>query len=160
MLIKREVAEPMSKDPISRFGVSIPPKLLADFDRFIHARQYSNRSEAIRDLIRERLVERDWEGASGTVVASLTIIYDHHVPELSQTLTTIQHDYQKAVVSAMHVHLSHELCMEVLVLRGKRRQLTELADRVLATRGVFHGRLVQTSAAALEQEQANSKARR
>jgi CopG family nickel-responsive transcriptional regulator len=149
---EREAAELMAKAPVSRFGVSIPPNLLEEFDRYIHARQYSNRSEAIRDLIRDRLVERDWQGSSGTVVASLTIIYDHHVPELSQKLTAIQHDYHKEVVSAMHVHLSHELCMEVLALRGKRRQLTELADRLLATRGVYHGRLVQTSPAALEQE--------
>ena len=124
-------------------------RLLAALDRIVARRRYSNRSAAIRDLVRAEQVRESWEKAAGPVVGTLTLVYDHHVREVNERLVTLQHDHGDLVHSAMHVHLSHRMCLEVIVLRGKPRQVQELADRLIAARGVKHGRLVATAAGEL-----------
>jgi CopG family nickel-responsive transcriptional regulator len=128
-----------------RFGVSMEQPLLAALDAIARRRGYANRSEAIRDLVRAEQVRESWENEKGLVVGTLTLVYDHHVRELSERLVTLQHDHEEMVHSTMHVHLSHRMCLEVIVLRGKARDVQQLADRLIAARGVRHGRLVATA---------------
>jgi len=128
-----------------RFGVSMDERLLKTLDKVVEQRGYPTRSEAIRDLVRTEQVREAWQKGKGAVVGTLTLIYDHHVRELNEHLVNLQHDHQKIVHSTMHVHLSHRMCLEVIVLRGRPRQIQRLADRLIAARGVKHGRLVATS---------------
>ena len=129
-----------------RFGVSMDERLLEALDAVVARRHYANRSEAIRDLVRSEQVRESWEKAKGPVVGTLTLVYDHHVREVNERLLNLQHDHEDLVHSAMHVHLSHRMCLEVVVLKGKAREVQELADRLIAARGVKHGRLVATAA--------------
>jgi len=128
-----------------RFGVSMDKRLLAALDAVVARRKYANRSEALRDLIRAEQVREAWEDGEGPVVGTLTLVYDHHVREVSERLVALQHDHEGLVVSALHVHLSHRTCLEVIVLRGRPREVRTLADRLIAARGVKHGRLVATA---------------
>jgi CopG family transcriptional regulator, nickel-responsive regulator len=128
-----------------RFGVSMDARVLAALDRIVAGRHYANRSEAVRDLVRSQQVREAWEDAAGQVVGTLTLVYDHHVREVNERLLGLQHDHEDLVHSAMHVHLSHRMCLEVIVLKGRPRQVRTLADRLIAARGVKHGRLVATA---------------
>jgi len=125
---------------LKRFGVSMEAELLALFDKYIRDHSYTNRSEAIRDLIRRALVQEEWDHDEETVGA-ITIVYDHHVPELNHKLTSLQHDFPGEVVASMHVHLDHHNCMEVIVARGKAGDIKKLSDQLIAIRGVLHGSL-------------------
>ena len=131
-------------DGLSRFGVSIPARLLERFDRLIGNKGYTSRSEAIRDLIRDRLVESQAESGSGSVVGALVLVYDHHTRELGERLTDIQHDVGDVVISTMHVHLTHRDSLEVLALRGRADRIREFSDRILSLKGVKHGKLIIT----------------
>ena len=131
---------------VTRFGVSMENDLLARFDRLIRAKGYGSRSEAIRDLIRDRLVREEWARGVQETVGIITMVYDHHVRELSDRLTHMQHDHHKRIVSALHVHLDAHNCLEVLVVRGRPGEIQHLADRLIGTRGVKHGRLTPTTA--------------
>jgi CopG family nickel-responsive transcriptional regulator len=131
---------------VVRFGVSMQRDLLTALDTIIERRGYANRSEAIRDLIRAEQVRESWENRGGTAVATLTLVYDHHVREAGERLTTMQHDHDDLVHSTMHVHLTHRMCLEVIVMRGDPGRIQRLADRLIAARGVKHGRLVATAA--------------
>jgi len=125
---------------IVRFGVSLEKELLEKFDKLSKEKQYPNRSEAIRDLIREELVKREW--AEGKEVAgAITLVFDHHKRELMNTLTDIQHDFYQLIISSQHVHLDHDNCLEMIVVRGKPRGVKELADKLRATKGVKYGSL-------------------
>jgi len=128
---------------LSRTGVSLEEELLEQFDRLIAKRGYANRSEAIRDLIRESLLVESVD-ANRLVVGTLTLVYDHHVPGLSQKLTEIQHSAGAAILAATHVHLDHHSCLEVIVLKGRSTAIQKIADQILATRGVQLGKLVLT----------------
>jgi CopG family nickel-responsive transcriptional regulator len=130
---------------VTRFGVSLDEALLAQFDRVIARKGYTNRSEAIRDLIRQSLVREQWELGTDEVVGTLTLVYNHDVRDLSDKLTDLQHAHYKAIVSTMHVHLDAHHCLEVLVLRGKAKELKSIADRLIGTRGVKHGTFSATS---------------
>ena len=127
-------------DELKRFGVSMESGLLKRFDSYIKEREYTNRSEAIRDLVRKTLVEDEWVEGESTVGA-ITIVYDHHVPELSMKLNTLQHEFPGDVISSMHVHLDHHNCMEVIVAKGNPNDIKKLADKITASRGVLHGTL-------------------
>ena len=130
---------------LSRIGVSIDSELLQRFDSFIADKGYDNRSEAFRDLIRERLVGSAVIPSNALVVGTVTLIYDHHTRLLPEKLTDLQHEYHAIVISTLHAHLDHENCLEVVVLRGKSRDVQKLADRLISTKGVQHGRLVMSS---------------
>ncbi len=128
----------MSK--IVRFGVSLEKKLLDKFDKLTKEKKYPNRSEAIRDLIREDLVKREWvEGKE--VAGAITLVFDHHKRELMNTLTDIQHDFHILIISSQHIHLDHDNCLEIIVVRGKPIEVRELADKLRATKGVKYGSL-------------------
>lgn len=128
-----------------RFGVSIDAELLDDFDRLIDRKGYSNRSEAIRDLIRDNLVALEWEAGEKETVGTITIVYNHEVRELSDKLTDLQHEHFAAIVSALHIHLDAHNCLEVLVVRGKGRDIKTIADALIGTKGVKHGTLTMTT---------------
>ncbi|MGH7167383.1 MAG: nickel-responsive transcriptional regulator NikR [Nitrospiraceae bacterium] len=127
-----------------RFGVSLDHHLLDDFDRLIERKNYTNRSEALRDLIRDNLVGQEWDENKETV-GTITIVYDHHVHDLTEKLTDIQHRFHRLVLSAMHVHLDHDHCVEVLVVRGKGADIKKVADTLIGTKGVKHGKLTMTT---------------
>ena len=129
---------------LARTGVSIDEDLLLEFDRLIKKRGYKNRSEAFRDLIRDALLTETVD-SNKPVVGTLTLVYDHHVPNLSEKLTGAQHSAGAMILAATHVHLDHHYCLEVVIMKGKSRELQELADRMLALRGVELGKLVLTN---------------
>jgi CopG family nickel-responsive transcriptional regulator len=133
---------------LSRIGVAIDTGLLDRFDRLIAGRGYTNRSEAFRDMIREELVEQSWESPESHVVGTVTLVYDHHARLLGEKLTGIQHEYHRSVLSTLHVHLDHDLCLEVIVIRGRAGAVRSLADTLISTKGVKHGRLTLTTAGA------------
>jgi CopG family nickel-responsive transcriptional regulator len=133
---------------LSRIGVAIDSELLKRFDSLIAKRGYTNRSEAFRDLIRDDLVQTAWESPDSQVVGTVTLIYDHHVPQLSERLTDMQHEYHHNVLSTLHLHLDHAHCLEVLVVKGKASMVQRVADSLIATKGVKHGRLTVTTSGA------------
>lgn len=128
-----------------RFGVSMSPKLLERFDESIVRKGYTNRSEAIRDLIRESLVEMEWETNDEEVVGTITIIYSHTTRELADKLTDFQHQAHQAIISTLHIHLDEHNCLEVMVVRGRNNFVREIAERLISTKGVKHGKLTMTS---------------
>ncbi|HHM05717.1 MAG TPA: nickel-responsive transcriptional regulator NikR [Gammaproteobacteria bacterium] len=127
-----------------RFGVSIDAELLTHFDQLIQDKGYANRSEAIRDLIRDRLVKEEWDSDQDTV-GTITIVYDHHTRELMSQLTHLQHSFEGEIKSVLHVHLDHHNCLEVMVVSGKGHLLQAFADKLVATRGVKHGSLAMAT---------------
>jgi len=128
-----------------RFGVSLSERLLNRFDEYIYKRGYVNRSEALRDLIRNALVQEEWEEPEKETVATITYVYDHHKHDISDQLSNIQHDYTHLIISNLHVHLDADNCLEVMVLRGKTREIKLLSDLLIGARGVRHGGVVRTS---------------
>jgi CopG family nickel-responsive transcriptional regulator len=130
---------------LCRIGVAIDADLLEKFDQRIERRGYTNRSEAFRDLIRDDLIQEHAGSPDKPVVGTLTLIYDHHVRMLNEKLTGMQHEHHHSIVSSLHVHLDHDNCLEVLVLRGKSGDVRSIADRLISTKGVKHGRLTITS---------------
>jgi len=135
---------------LSRIGVAIDASLLRKFDRLIAGRGYTNRSEAFRDLIREALIEQTAEHPDSPVVGTLTMVYDHHVRALSERLTELQHESHHNVISALHVHLDHDHCLEVLVLKGKAGAVRKIADALISIKGVQHGSLTITTSGAVK----------
>jgi CopG family nickel-responsive transcriptional regulator len=134
---------------LSRIGVAIDSALLQKFDALIGRRGYTNRSEAFRDLIRDALIEQTAARPDSIVMGTLTLVYDHHVRMLSERLTEMQHQHFHNVLSTLHVHLDHDHCLEVLVLKGKASAVQKMADALISTKGVQHGRLTITTAGAL-----------
>ena len=130
---------------LSRIGVAIDSTLLKKFDAHIARRGYTSRSEAFRDLIRDELVETAWERPENQVVGTVTLVYNHHVRMLNERLTNLQHESFHNVLSTMHVHLDHDNCLEVLVVRGKASAVRQIADALISTKGVKHGRLTITT---------------
>ncbi len=130
---------------VTRFGVSLEENLLTRFDRLLARKGYANRSEAIRDLIRESLVREQWETGTGEAVGTITLVYNHDTRDLADKLTDLQHAHFKTIVSTLHIHLDAHHCLEVLVLRGKAADLKSIADRLIGTRGVKHGTFSATS---------------
>jgi CopG family nickel-responsive transcriptional regulator len=128
-----------------RFGVSMDGRLLARFDQLIDEKGYSNRSEAIRDLIRDELVEQSWQEEDEETVGTITLVYDHEMRDLTEKLIDYQHQVHGAVISSLHVHLDEHNCLEVLVVKGKGREIKKVADRLIGTKGVKHGKLVTTT---------------
>jgi len=127
-----------------RTGISLESDLLERFDRVIHKKGYKNRSEAIRDLVRDYSVAEDVE-ENRIVVGTVTMVYDHHRPKLAERLIEAQHHAEGQVLAATHVHLDHHNCLEVIIMRGRSSEVSHLADRILSLRGVKHGKLVLTT---------------
>jgi CopG family nickel-responsive transcriptional regulator len=130
---------------LTRISISLESALLAAFDQHIEAKHYATRSEAIRDLIRDRLINERAERAEGEQVVVVTLVYDHHARELANRLIDMQHHHHELVVSTLHIHLGPNHCLEVTVLRGPAAEVKHLGDELLATKGVLHGQVALTS---------------
>lgn len=129
---------------VVRFSASLDGELMARFEQATLRRGYSNRSEALRDLIRDSLVREEWEGDE-EIVGTVTLVYDHHTRELADRLTRMQHDHHDVILSALHVHLDHDNCLEVIAVQGRASLVQSLADGLVGTRGVKHGKLTATT---------------
>lgn len=130
---------------LTRFGISIDDRLLQRFDELLARKGYQNRSEAIRDLIRNALVEYQWSRGDEEIVGTVTLVYDHHTRDLSDKLTEQQHSHHDAIISALHVNLDAHHCLEVVVVKGRARDVKRLADELIGTKGVKHGKLVTST---------------
>ena len=125
---------------ITRFSVSLEDDLLEQFDRYCQQQQFATRSEAIRQLLRDTLTKEAWAGESKDAAGTLTLVYDHHRPQLRDHLTKLQHDHTDLVVSTLHAHLTHDLCLEVIVLRGPSAKLAEDRQPIARAEGHLQGR--------------------
>ena len=130
---------------LERFGVSMDRALLEAFDALIRQKGYATRSEAVRDVVRSFLVQHEWESSDQEVVGAVTLVYDHHRPELTELLNEIQHEHTDAIVCSTHIHLDAHNCLEIIAMRGKANLVRAIADRLISTRGVKHGQLVSTT---------------
>ncbi|MGH9583391.1 MAG: nickel-responsive transcriptional regulator NikR [Bryobacteraceae bacterium] len=130
---------------LSRIGIALDSNLLARFDRFIAGQGYTNRSEAFRDLIRDRLAGAAVEDPQAPVVGTVTLIYDHHSRLLPEKLMNLQHEHHDLIICTTHAHLDHDTCLEVIILKGQSKAVQKLADTLIGTKGVQHGRLVTSS---------------
>jgi len=130
---------------LTRFGVSIDSTLIGKFDALIRRKGYTSRSEALRDMIRDGLVEQEWKTENRETVGTITIVYNHHTRELDHALTDMQHKSFHQIISTLHVHLDAHNCLEVLVVKGKSQEIKRIADRLIGTRGVKHGKLTTTT---------------
>jgi CopG family nickel-responsive transcriptional regulator len=133
------------RHPLRRFSVSMAGSLVGQLDTLVEATGYRNRSRALADMVRAQLVERRAQQGNQEIVGTITIVYDHHKRGVQAVLTEIQHRHQHLIVSTMHVHLDHHNCLEVLAVRGRAHEVKKVADRLIATRGVKHGRLTVTT---------------
>jgi len=124
-----------------RFSVSLDKRVLDEFDRLIKKKGYPTRSKAISDLIREKLVREEIKVEDKDVVGVITLVYDHHKRELVNRLVDIQHDFNELIIASQHVHLDHDNCFEVVLVKGNLRKISELANRLKTTKGVKHGSL-------------------
>nr|WP_028579893.1 nickel-responsive transcriptional regulator NikR [Desulfogranum japonicum] len=129
---------------LKRFSISLEENLLGKFDTYLEDKGYSNRSEAVRDLIRKALVNEEWE-QDAEVVGVVTLVYDHHRPQLQERITELQHDYYQQITSTTHVHMDHHNCLEVTIVKGKASSVQELAESLIALRGVKDGSLTMSS---------------
>jgi CopG family transcriptional regulator, nickel-responsive regulator len=130
---------------VTRFGISLEEILLKGFDDLIRKKGYSNRSEAIRDLIRDALVMEEWEGTTGETVGTITIVYSHEKRELLDLLTRLQHLHHDLIISSMHIHLDKHNCLELIAVKGKGEDIKRIADRLIGSKGVKHGKLTLTT---------------
>ena len=131
---------------IVRFSVSVEDDLLDKFDRFCNEERFATRSEAVRQLIRDRLTRRAWESDTRQVAGTLTLVYDHHRPQLRDRLMEVQHDNTDLIVSVLHAHLDHDACLEVIVLRGQAGRLQRIASQLRGMKGIYKGELVMANA--------------
>jgi len=131
-------------EKITRFGVSIEPELLTKFDKTIKKKSYTNRSEAIRDMIRKNIITDESNEPDSEGIGTLTMIYNHHSGPLTNRLLEIQHEHHHEILTTAHIHVDHDNCLEVLVLKGKIKEIQKLADSIKALKGIKHGELVLT----------------
>lgn len=127
---------------VTRFGISLETGLLKDFDALIVRKGYENRSEAIRDLIRDTLLKEEWLDGKKQTTGIVMIVYDHHQSNLAQKMTGMQHSHHDAVIASLHSHLDEHDCLEVILLKGVGKRIQEIADNIIATRGVRFGRFI------------------
>jgi len=123
---------------IKRFGVSIESSLIEKFDDYIKSKNYTNRSEALRDLIRKEFVEEEWSESDKNAAGAIVLVYDHHKRELVDNLTDIQHDYHKIIISTQHIHLNHRICLEIIAVKGKIIEIYQLESKLKSIKGVKH----------------------
>lgn len=130
---------------VVRFGVSLEKELLDALDNFARENQFTNRSQAVRQLINNNIVETKWQ-CNNIVAGSITLVYDHHKKDLLNHLTDVQHDYHEVILSSQHFHLEHDVCMEIIAVKGVAARLTKLADKLIAIKGIRHGKLTMSRA--------------
>ncbi|MCD6558689.1 nickel-responsive transcriptional regulator NikR [Palaeococcus sp. (in: euryarchaeotes)] len=130
---------------IVRFGVSIPEDLLKKFDDIIDEKGYANRSEAIRDLIRDFIVRHEWEVGDKEVAGTITIVYNHDEADVVEELLDMQHEYVNNIISSIHVHMDEHNCLEVIIVKGRASDVKTIAERLISLKGVKHGKLVMST---------------
>ena len=130
---------------VTRFGVSLEKELLTTLDEYVNENRFANRSQAIRQLIAKNTVEKKWQ-CNNRVAGSITLVYDHNKRDILSKLTDIQHDYHEVILSSQHFHLDHDKCMEIIAVKGKALTLTELSDKLIAVKGIHHGKLTMSRA--------------
>jgi CopG family nickel-responsive transcriptional regulator len=135
-------------DGVTRFSVSLPADVARDLDAMARSKGYSNRSLAIADMVRAQLIEHQ-SAIAGEIAGTITLLFDHHKPRLQAILTDLQHDHTAIIVSTLHVHLDHDNCLEVIVVRGDGARIRALAEHLIAAKGVKHGRLTVTATQSL-----------
>jgi CopG family nickel-responsive transcriptional regulator len=135
----------MDKEGVARISVSLNKTLLRKLDRMVREKGYDNRSLAIAGMVADSLVEHQRKLGDVEAVGTVTLVYDHHKPNVQETLTELQHDHLHSIITTLHVHLDHHNCLEVLVVRGKASAIQALADRVIGAKGVKHGKLSITT---------------
>ena len=135
----------MNEDNVARFSVSLKKELLVKLDKMVREKGYDNRSLAIADMISDDLVEHEQQLGDVDAAGTVTLVFDHHKRHVQETLTELQHDHLHSIVSALHVHLDHHNCLEVLVVRGKASEIKAFADRLIGAKGVKHGKLSITT---------------
>ena len=134
-----------SSEGVVRFSVSVPKELAKQLDRMAKEKGYDNRSLAVADMVRAHLVEHRQNLGDQEIAGTITLVYDHHKQHVQATLTDIQHDHHEVIISTLHVHLDHDNCLEVLVVRGKAGVIKRIADELIAAKGVKHGKLTVTT---------------
>ncbi len=132
-------------ETVSRFSISLDKQLLRELDRMCREKGYNNRSLAIADMVRAHLIEHREQLGRGEIAGSITLVYDHHKHHLQELLTDLQHEHRDVIISALHCHLDHDNCLEVLAVRGKAADIRKLADELIAAKGVKHGKLTITT---------------
>ena len=132
-------------EKLVRFGISMEKELLRSFDAFIRDKGYTNRSEAIRDIVRDKLIEESTQDPTSKVFGGLVFMYDHHKRELEKSLSNLQHDYFENIISTSHVHIDHDHCLEVILLKGETGLLNTIAEKILSFKGVKHCKLMLTT---------------
>ena len=130
---------------VTRFGVSLEEELLNALDRYVKENQFPNRSQAIRYLIEKNLVETKWQ-CNRIVAGAIVLLYDHHKSELTGKLTDVQHDHYNIILSTQHFHLNHDVCLEIIAVKGEAKELTNLADQLISLKGIRHGKLIMSQA--------------
>ncbi|MEE4213783.1 MAG: nickel-responsive transcriptional regulator NikR [Bacteroidales bacterium] len=125
---------------VTRFGVSMEKELLDALDDYVKENSFSNRSQAVRRLVSDNLTVKKWK-CNNIVAGSVTLVYNHHKSDIQIMLTDLQHDYHKLILSSQHFHLDNEQCLEIIAVKGKAKELTELADKLIAIKGIQHGKL-------------------
>ena len=135
----------ITKDSVVRFSVSLSRRLARELDQMTAEKGYDNRSLAISDMIRAHLIEHRQQQGTGEIAGSITLVYDHHRHHLQDLLSDLQHEHREVIISALHCHLDHDNCLEVLAVRGKASEIKKLADELIAAKGVKHGKLTITS---------------
>lgn len=141
----KKVTLKRSRIPAVRFGVSMNRDLLKKFDALINELGLANRSEALRHLVRERLAEKEWDAPDLEIIGTVTLVYNHEVRELTERLTELQHQFHRQIISTMHIHLDHHNCLEILAIKGRGREVKEIAERLLSTKGIKLGKLTTTT---------------
>ena len=135
----------MKEELVARFTVSIPAQLMRQLDRMTEEKGYNNRSQAVADMIRDEWVAHSQKHGNEEIAGTITLVYDHHKQNVQAVLTDIQHDHHEVIISAMHVHLDHHNCLEVLAVKGKAATIKTIADELIAAKGVKHGKLTVTT---------------
>jgi len=128
---------------VKRFGVSLENHLMEELDKFVDENKFPNRSQAIRFLVEKNQVEKKWQ-CNNEVAGAIVLVYDHHKRDISKQSNNLQHDYHHLILSSQHVHLDHDNCLETIAVKGKAKDLTRLADELIALKGVKHGKLVMS----------------
>lgn len=140
--------EKYKKESSVRFSISLPPRLLKQLDTMMLERGRKNRSQLISEMIRNQLVEHQSQQGEQEMAGTITIVYDHHFPHIQSQLTDIQHEHHHYILSTTHVHLDHNNCLEVLIVRGKANTIRKIAENILACKGIKHGKLTITATGA------------
>ena len=129
----------MSDSTLKRFGISMEGGLLRKFDSLVQQRGYENRSEAIRDLVREAIIQQTWEDGEQIIAGSILLFYDHHQRNLLEEMTRIQHSVHDVILATTHFHLNHDSCLELIVVKGKAKDIQELSNKLTSLKGVSYG---------------------